>query len=173
MLKSNLLSEDATLESTLPTQDNAALSVPVKGKKPKKLTRSRLAASNLNTRDCEDFDPFDPRSVYDHRRSRLDRWIGYLKNDSLRTGAIGIITATLGTGVLALPNGIAHYGWATGTIALLISGLCQYLSYIILGYAQSMVSFPSLIPPCRSLRVKHTPKLFQEFLAPFGVKSLW
>lgn len=147
MLKTNLISEDATLESTLKTEENASME-PMQQKPLTKLTRSKLVTDNIKSRDSEDFDPFDQGLAFHPHRTKLDKCFGYLKPDSMRTGAIGIITATLGTGVLALPNGIAHYGWVAGMATLLISGLCQYLSYVVLGYAQSLVSLPPSYPRC-------------------------
>jgi hypothetical protein len=76
---------------------------------------------NLHNRDSDNFDPFDTASAYNRDRSKSDRIFGKLNDFSLRTGAMGIISAILGTGVLALPNGIAHYGWATSLITLFLS----------------------------------------------------
>ena len=58
---------------------------------------------------------------------------------------MGLISAILGTGVLALPNGIAHYGWATGVVALTISGLCQIICYYLFSHIQSLVRV--IFPP--------------------------
>lgn len=131
MLDSNLIEEEQTLNSTFKTLPEA--------QKPEKLTRSKLVSSNVRNRESDAFDPFDSKSAFHKERSLYDRCFGYLKNDSLRTGAIGIITATVGTGVLALPNGIAHYGWISGIFTLIYAGFSQLLCYTLLGYSQSLV----------------------------------
>jgi amino acid permease len=66
---------------------------------------------------------------------------GKLQDFSIRTGAMGLISAILGTGVLALPNGIAHYGWATSMVALLVSAVFQIICYYLFAHVQSLVRF--------------------------------
>ena len=93
----------------------------------------------LHDRESENFDPFDDRSAYTRERKKTNRMFGKLEDFSIRTGAMGLISAILGTGVLALPNGVAHYGWATSLIALVVSALFQVICYYLFAHAQSMV----------------------------------
>jgi hypothetical protein len=95
----------------------------------------------LHDRESKNFDPFDNRSAYTRERSKTNKMFGKLQDFSIRTGAMGLISAILGTGVLALPNGIAHYGWATSLVALTISAIFQVICYYLFAHVQSMVRF--------------------------------
>lgn len=96
---------------------------------------------DLHDRESQNFDPFDKQSAYTRDRSKSNKMFGKLEDFSIRTGAMGLISAILGTGVLALPNGIAHYGWATSLIALTVSAVFQVICYYCFSHVQSMVRF--------------------------------
>lgn len=108
----------STLESDYKSIKGGSSTIRGKAKSIESINRDLL------DRDDEKFDPFDRRSAYTRERAKSDKIFGQLNDFSLRTGSMGLISAILGTGVLALPNGIAHYGWATSIIALTFSGLC-------------------------------------------------
>lgn len=102
---------------------------------------TKTLKNDLPGRESARFDPYDSKSAYSNKRSKKQRCFGKLEEFSVRTGAMGLISAILGTGVLALPNGIAHYGWATSFIALTISALCQVICYYLFAHVQSLVRY--------------------------------
>jgi len=161
-LTSMLSTGDSALTDRL-LLSNLASPTPLQQKRlvPKHLKESDiLLASQLKARESDNFDPFDTKSAYRSERSRTSKAFGKLRDHSIRTGSMGLISAILGTGILALPNGIAHYGWATSLVALCVSAICQIYCYYLLSHAQSLVKFDLIF---RRLRQKLILKWLKKF----------
>lgn len=132
-----------SLGSDLKSDLRSQLTSEDSGSRLSKVDKKRMENLSQKAKDrfSKTFNPYDDSSGYNENRSRYSKVFGGLTNFSMRTGSLGIISAMLGTGVLALPNGIAHFGWVNGIIAILISAMCHLYSFYLLTGAQSCVIF--------------------------------
>ena len=105
------------------------------GEEEKQASSSSPHKDRLNV----DFDPFSTESAHRTKRSLSLKWFGSMEPYSLRRGSIGLISAILGTGILALPQGMAEFGWVSGMVMLALSALCHLYSFYLLAYAQALV----------------------------------
>jgi len=95
----------------------------------------------LKNKESVTYDPYNSASLYsgDSSMTWAKRALGRLKENSLRTGSMGLVAAILGTGILAVPYGIAQVGWVTGSIIITLSALGQLLTFYYFGYCQAKV----------------------------------
>ena len=129
---------DAVTTGTfLTTETNPAQTLLAKTEAEDKLNDSQ--GSEIRERLNTGFNPFSTKSAYSEKRSISLKWFGNMKAYSLRRGSIGLASAILGTGILALPQGIAVYGWGAALIMLVASAVCQIYSFYLMAHTQSLV----------------------------------
>lgn len=93
---------------------------------------------HLKNRESTTFDPFEQRTAYS-KRSKKSKMFGKLQEFSLRTGAVGYVSALMGTGLLAMPNGMAGVGWVGSIFIIIFSILCHVYSFYCMTHSQSSV----------------------------------
>ena len=138
----NLNNNDAVTVKTLLTID----SNPTQGLLTAKKThdgdgqseKQDSSMGSIRDRKNSDFDPFSTKSAYKKKRPLSLKWFGNMKAYSLRRGSIGLASVILGTGILALPQGIAEYGWVSGLIMISVSACCHLYSFYLLAHTQAL-----------------------------------
>ena len=132
---------DTVARKTLFTADSQAKTLfskrhPEDGEEEKE--EAKTEKEPIQDRRNELFDPFSPESAHKVKRSLFQKWFGKMESDSLRKGSIGLISSILGTGILALPQGMAEYGWAAGIGMLVFAALCHIFSFYLMTYIQAL-----------------------------------
>lgn len=138
-LREDLLShegEGTTVNSSLKSDTIISLTSD-KDKYPSYITKS---FHNLKDRTSETFDPFETKTAYSNR-TKSSKMFSKLQGYSIRTGSVGYISAIMGTGLMAVPNGMANIGWVGSIFIICFSILCHIYSFNLITHSQSSVSF--------------------------------
>lgn len=97
-------------------------------------------SKGLMSRSEIGYNPFSQDQLYDKKSTSWSkRAFTNLSDRSLRLGSIGLIGSILGTGVLALPFGIAQVGWLPGAIFIVLSALCQVATFYFFAFCQAKI----------------------------------
>jgi amino acid permease len=79
----------------------------------------------------EEFDPYSTESCADGRNI-FQRLFSKMEKDSLRGGAISMITSALGVAIFSYPKSFSYYGYVLGPLAILYSAFSTSVSYVII-----------------------------------------
>ena len=91
----------------------------------------------------DDFDPYSQESCSDGRNI-FQRLFSKMEKNSLRGGAISMITSALGVAIFSYPKSFSYYGYILGPLAIFYSAVSTAISYVIIAELCAMYPNHSL-----------------------------
>ena len=85
-----------------------------------------------------EFNPKSQSSVYNLRKTWVNRTFSNWSTSSLKVSVLSSICVALGTGVMALPKAMAYAGLVGGGILIFIGCMLNMFSHYLLSYCQSL-----------------------------------
>ena len=131
---------DTVARKTLYTTDSQAKTLLTKRMEDRSSEHKQETENPLKDRLNEDFDPYSRDSAHKAKKSLFRKWFGKMESTSLRKASIGLVSGILGTGILAIPQGMAEYGWQAGLAVLAFSAICQIFSFYLLNLTQALTA---------------------------------